>query len=280
MFLIHLTFYIHFISDLTRLIRKQSRSDPNYVCHCLLTSDLQSPTWLARALTSPLLKSSSTIRISLGVSTAASAASMMGVYPALFCWFTLHTSETHTSCFTEGILWNHGWSWWDSHGLTVIDLSPSPLSLNNTMYQHLARDASNTSNTDTDSWDDALSHPSRTRPTFFASRLFRDPTSSWQRESGQEWGGYQGDCSATEERRGLRNWDGGKTKATMGTWGWICCHTKGRGDKKLLEQRAAGTSSHSIEPSEKSQHGCLEEGCMWVWRELAQVHYKTSSFCS
>lgn len=55
-------------------------------------SVVRSLTWLALALTSPLLKSSSTTLMSLGASTAARAASMMGVYPALFWWFTLQTS--------------------------------------------------------------------------------------------------------------------------------------------------------------------------------------------
>lgn len=65
------------------------RSEPSWPAHALQTRTL---TWLALAFTSPQPKSSSTTCMSFSASTAARAASIMGVYPALFWWSTLHTS--------------------------------------------------------------------------------------------------------------------------------------------------------------------------------------------
>lgn len=99
--------------------------------------------------------------------------------------------------------------------------------------------------------------------TLSASSLFRpeafqrDKTS----ELGRERGGYEGGCAATEGRRGLRNWDGVRTKATMGSGGWMCCQ-RAQGHKRLRKQKAFGGAS---ERDLITVYWAFREIAAWPW---------------
>ena len=70
--------------------------------------------------------------------------------------------------------------------------------------------------------------------------------------------------------RGLRSWGpvrGQRLQWDQGSGCVVTRHkdTKGRGDKRLLKQRVAGTSSQSIEPSERDRHTAVwRRTCMRV----------------
>lgn len=144
----------------------------------------------------------------------------MGVYPALFCWFTLHTSETHTHIKFHWLL-N---PWEVPEGIELLWLTCHRLCQQHS-NQHRLRCFSQSLDFLTESWDDALSEPQRASAWGQRGRL------------GREEGGSEADCSATEGRAGLRNWGRRSTKATIRTGGWTCCHVA-QGHKRTRRQKA------------------------------------------
>lgn len=104
--------------------------------------------------------------------------------------------------------------------MTVIDLSPSlPVSQQHTNVQGLVSllllDESPGTVIHCPNLKKNSSFTISASGPFRPEAFHRDKTS----ESGWEKGVNEGGCPATEGRRGLRNWDGVRTKATMGNRG-------------------------------------------------------------